>query len=1093
MRLPIAMCLAFLTSLPALAQAPKSSPRIVMQTGHAEYVRSVAFSPDGKLFASGSNDNTVKIWDVASRRELRTLTGHTDHVLAIRFSRDGNLLASLGYDKSVRVWDVMSGESRATINVENGTFNAICFSADGKTVLTANGTDSGGGGDALIRFWDLATGKITRTFDPGEVMTALSMSKDGATLAMGGQSGTVKLWDMSAGTERTTLTGHTDEVQSIDLSPDGRTLASGSKDETARLWDPATGKPLGVLKHRDIVTAVAFSPDGRTLATGCWDQAVQLWDVSKRTEIRALRGHKEIVWDVAFAPDGLTLASSSSDKSLKLWDTATGTERLTFSGHVDFVDSAVLANKGKTLVSHDSLDAIRVWDLASGKDMRRIALAGDARAFETMTAFDGGFVGANENGLITIYDQDGKPLRKLEGHNLGLNALAVSPDGKFLASGGNERWARVWNIADGTTAADVDFSGGDGYHNQSLAFSPDSRRLALGTSLSEVRVVEVPSGKELYSKADPEEHGFILGLAFSPDGAQIAAVGGSGRIHLLDTATGATLRSFGENASRAVVFTSDGKGLWSGSQDGTITLFNVLDGSVVRTVPGHAGYVTSLSLRGKDRLLISSSRDSTVKVWDAATGEPLATLVAFDHNDWLVITPDGLFDGTAPAYSQILWRFSAEIRDVAPVEAFFGDFFYPNLLSDLMRGKRPRAPQSIAQKDRRQPAVQLQLAGAASGRNVDVSVQISDAPAGAQDVRLFRNGSLVKVWHGDVLTGNAQAVLKASLPVVAGENRLTAYAFNHDNVKSTDATLLVQGAASLQHKGIAYVLAVGVNSYANKDFDLKYAVADAGSFGAEWKTQQEKLGTFARVEVTSLNDDQATKPNILKALADLATKVAPEDAVVVYFAGHGTAQSNRFYLIPHDLGYAGGRDVIDDAGLAAILAHSVSDLELEDAIEKIDAGQMLMVIDACNSGQALESEEKRRGPMNSKGLAQLAYEKGMYILTAAQSYQAAQEASKFGHGFLTYALVEEGLEQNKADAEPADGSVMVREWFDFATQRVPQLQVELMKDQSSRGVTVAFVKGEEQITDPAERNVQRPRVFYRREVEAQPLVVARPK
>ncbi|MCU1245116.1 MAG: hypothetical protein JWN02_1026, partial [Acidobacteria bacterium] len=124
----------------------------------------------------------------------------------------------------------------------------------------------------------------------------------------------------------------------------------------------------------------------------------------------------------------------------------------------------------------------------------------------------------------------------------------------------------------------------------------------------------------------------------------------------------------------------------------------------------------------------------------------------------------------------------------------------------------------------------------------------------------------------------------------------------------------------------------------------------------------------------------------------------------------------------------------------------------------------------------------------------LAYEKGMYILTAAQSYQAAQEASKFGHGFLTYALVTEGIEQSKADDEPKDGSVLVREWFDFATQRVPQLQVELMKEaQAGRGVHVAFVAGDEQIADPAERNVQRPRVFYRREVEPQPLVVAKPK
>ncbi len=131
--------------------------------------------------------------------------------------------------------------------------------------------------------------------------------------------------------------------------------------------------------------------------------------------------------------------------------------------------------------------------------------------------------------------------------------------------------------------------------------------------------------------------------------------------------------------------------------------------------------------------------------------------------------------------------------------------------------------------------------------------------------------------------------------------------------------------------------------------------------------------------------------------------------------------------------------------------------------------------------------------MNSKGLAQLAYEKGMYILTAAQSYQAAQEAARVGHGFLTFALVEEGLKQSKADDEPKDGKVIVREWFNYATQRVPQMQVELMEEaQKGRGVKVAFVKGEEKITDPAERNVQRPRVFYRRELEAQPLVVAKP-
>jgi uncharacterized caspase-like protein len=349
----------------------------------------------------------------------------------------------------------------------------------------------------------------------------------------------------------------------------------------------------------------------------------------------------------------------------------------------------------------------------------------------------------------------------------------------------------------------------------------------------------------------------------------------------------------------------------------------------------------------------------------------------------------------------------------------------------------------------------------------------------------------VKVWHGDVLKGQSSVTLEATISVIAGENQLTAYAFNHDNIKSRDATLRIAGAESLKRKGVAYILAAGVNEYANPQYNLKYAVADAQDFAAELKLQQAKLNNYERVEVIALNDKDATKANILKSLADLSAKVQPEDALVIFFAGHGTAQQNRFYLIPHDLGYAGSRTTLDSAGLQNILAHSVSDDEISRAVEGIDAGQILLVIDACNSGQALEAEEKRRGPMNSKGLAQLAYEKGMYILTAAQSYQAANEAERYGHGYLTYALVEEGLKTGAADKEPKDGQVLLREWLDFATERVPQMQQDKLDEQKKQGRQLDRIKFAE-ADSGNERNIQRPRVFYRRETETHPLVVARP-
>jgi uncharacterized caspase-like protein len=412
--------------------------------------------------------------------------------------------------------------------------------------------------------------------------------------------------------------------------------------------------------------------------------------------------------------------------------------------------------------------------------------------------------------------------------------------------------------------------------------------------------------------------------------------------------------------------------------------------------------------------------------------------------------------------------------------------------------------------------VKLSLVGQATDstvatRTVKVKIDVSDAPAdkdnpqgtGAQDIRLFRNGSLVKVWHGDVLKGQPSVSLEEEITVTAGPNRLVAYGFNRDNVKSKDSPLVFTGADTLKRKGAAYIIAVGVNEYANTQYNLKYATADARSFADEMRRRQTQVGDFERVEIVQLLDQDATKANILAAIKRLAgetgppslkagpldtlKRAEPEDTVVIYFAGHGTAQAQRFYLIPHDLGYTGERTKLTEQGLSTMLAHSISDVELETAVEGLDAGHLLLIIDACNSGQALEAEEKRRGPMNSKGLAQLAYEKGMYILTAAQSFQAALEAAQLGHGYLTYALVEEGLKTPVADKQPKDGVVIAREWLDFATERVPQMQEEKMSQGRGVGLEgeITFVEGEK-------RSVQRPRVFYRRELETNPLVITKP-
>jgi hypothetical protein len=647
----------------------------------------------------------------------------------------------------------------------------------------------------------------------------------------------------------------------------------------------------------------------------------------------------------------------------------------------------------------------------------------------------------------------------------------------------------------------------------SLAFTPDGRVLATGgfEGKSNIDIAAMMSGAMTQRPKKGQKQ---------PDPADMMKdfkVEAVGQVKLWDVTTGQQIAAFtghGRGVSK-VAFSRDGKLLASGSTDNTIKIWDVTTQSELRTLTGHTAGIESMDFSPDGRLLASASDDGSTFLWDTKTGEHLLTLISLDDgSEWMVVTPQGLFDGTPVSWNQILWRYNQETFNVAPIEWFFNEFYYPGLLSDIFAGKRPKVAQDVSKKDRRQPVVKLSLPGQAADSNVatrtiKVKIDVSDAPAdkdnpqgsGAQDVRLFRNGSLVKVWRGDVLKGQSTVSLEEEITVTAGPNRLVAYAFNRDNVKSKDAPLVFTGADTLKRKGTAYIIAVGVNEYENTQYNLKYATADARDFADEMRRKQTQVGGFERVEVIQLLDQDATKANILAAIKRLAgeagppslkagpldslKRAEPEDTVVIYFAGHGTAQAQRFYLIPHDLGYKGERTKLTEQGLSTMLAHSISDVELEAAVEDLDAGHLLLIIDACNSGQALEAEEKRRGPMNSKGLAQLAYEKGMYILTAAQSFQAALEAAQLGHGYLTYALVEEGLKTPVADTSPKDGVVIAREWLNFATDRVPQMQEEKMTQGRGLGIEIAFTEGET-------RTVQRPRVFYRRELETNPLVITKP-
>jgi serine/threonine protein kinase len=283
-------------------------------TGHSNVVWSVAYSPDGRYLASGSWDKTIKIWEVATGKQLRTLTGHSDWVNLVVYSPDGRYLASGGDDKTIKIWEVATGKQLRTLTGHSNMVWSVAYSPDGRYLAS-------GDGDNTIKIWEVATGKELRTLTGhSDPVLSVVYSPDGRYLASGSYDKTIKIWEVATGRELRTLAVHTDLVSSVAYSPDGRYLASGSWDKTIKIWEVATGRELRTLAvHTDLVSSVAYSPDGRYLASGSWDKTIKIWEVATGKELRTLTGHSREVMSVVYSPDGRYLASGSGDKTIKIW------------------------------------------------------------------------------------------------------------------------------------------------------------------------------------------------------------------------------------------------------------------------------------------------------------------------------------------------------------------------------------------------------------------------------------------------------------------------------------------------------------------------------------------------------------------------------------------------------------------------------------------------------------------------------------------------------------------------------------------------------------------------------------------------------
>jgi WD40 repeat protein len=655
--------------LPAAEDA--AAPGLVATLkGHTEAVYAVAFAPDGKNVVTGSGDHSVRVWDAATGKEIKSFggaAGHQNLVLGVSVSPDGSLIASGASDNTAKIWDFPSSTPLRDIAKSDGS-RILAVSPDGTKI-------AGGDKDGHVKIWNAADGKELLALEGHKgAVTGLAFSGNGQLLVSCGEDHTLRFWNPANGQAIAVTGAHPAAVRGVAFSPNNNAVYSAGADGGLKFWalPPVASKALGT-PHGDAVTALALSGDGAQVISGGADKSVRLTNTANGQLIRDFKDAAAGVESVALSPNGAFIAAATADRRLLVWQVkdgqllanvaqpATGlafnpaSNQLLTGGrdgalklwamppvaprtlaHLDAVHAAVVSADGKRLFTAGADKIVRIWNLADTRQPER-QLSGHTGAVNAVAVSPDGktLASADEAGLIRFWDPaKGQPTTILGAHAGPATSLAFHSSGQLLSASADGS-VKLWQPP-AAMASPLVHPG----PVTSAVLSPDGTRLLTGCGDKQARLWNLATGQ-----VERPFSGHTLGVlcvAMNAAGTQIAAGGADKTLLIWGAADGKELKKFTLAAAiHSVAFSPEGKSLAAGLADNTIHLLDVAMGKEIKAFTGHGGAVNALLFTPKGDQIISASADKTVQVWDIADGKSKRKLEHGAAVQALALSKDG--------------------------------------------------------------------------------------------------------------------------------------------------------------------------------------------------------------------------------------------------------------------------------------------------------------------------------------------------------------------------------------------------------------------------------------------------------------------